>query len=247
MPDTANTAPSEPRLLAAMDATWPSAEQRELEGWRLHRGLGGGKRVSAAQAQRPGAEIAAAEAAMRDWDQPPLFRLTPGEAALDSELDARGYAFIDPVVLYIAPVAALKDDRDETARVIRADLPVAVMREVWAAGGIGPGRLAVMERAAGPRAYLMARKSDRCAGVAFTACDGNIAMIHAIEVSEHFRRQGAGRDLVIGAANWAAEQGAEWLGLAVTEANAGARALYRALGMSEAAHYHYRIIEGEAP
>ena len=43
------------------------------------------------------------------------------------------------------------------------------------------------------------------------------------------------------AADWARGQGADWLGLVVTEANGGARALYDSLGMVVAARYHYRV------
>ena len=44
-----------------------------------------------------------------------------------------------------------------------------------------------------------------------------------------------------GAASFAAEHGAHWLTLAVTEANAAARGLYEKLGMTLVGRYHYRI------
>lgn len=232
--------PSPEVLMAAVDATWPAAEWAERGGWRLARGMGGGKRVSAAVRLAPGAEIAEAEAGMRDWGQAPLFRLTPGEEDLDAALAARGFPVIDPVVLYAAPVARLVDDRDETARIIRCEMPIAAMREIWAAGGIGAGRLAVMARAAGPRCYILARTADRPAGVAFLAARGEVAMIHAVEVAPAFRRRGVGGEILRGAANLAAEWGCGWLALAVTEANAAARGLYEGLGMEVGARYHYR-------
>ncbi|MEO0994282.1 MAG: GNAT family N-acetyltransferase [Pseudomonadota bacterium] len=233
--------PGPERLLAAVDATWPPAEMMERDGWVLRRGAGGGKRVSAAS-RLPGAEpdVTAAVAGLAAWAQPPLFRLDPGDGALDTELAADGYALIDPVVLYAASVATLTDDRDETARIIRVSTPVAVAAEIWAAGGIGPGRLAVMERAEGPRVTLIARRDDRPLGVAFCALDGPVAMIHAVEVLADHRRRGLGAELLTGVANWAAAEGAETLALAVTEANTGARALYERAGMVPAGHYHYR-------
>jgi ribosomal protein S18 acetylase RimI-like enzyme len=42
------------------------------------------------------------------------------------------------------------------------------------------------------------------------------------------------------AARFALDQGAAWLALAVTEANAAARALYEAAGMETVARYGYR-------
>jgi GNAT superfamily N-acetyltransferase len=76
--------------------------------------------------------------------------------------------------------------------------------------------------------------------------DGDIAMLHAIEVSPRHRRQGVARAIIARAAAWAAGQGCGWLGLAVTTANEPARALYTALGMAEVGTYHYRILAPEA-
>ncbi len=235
-------APAALRLLAAVDATWPPAETLAEGGWVVRRGAGGGKRVSAASSALAGAlpDPAAAVAAMARWAQPPLFRLGEGEDALDGALSAAGYRLIDPVVIRGAPVGRLVTGDDETARLIRLSTALALAEEIWAAGGIGPGRLAVMARVEGPKTALLAREGDRPVGVAFVACDGDIAMIHAMEVLSAERRRGAGRRLVAGAANWAAEHGAAWLALAVTEANGPALALYDRLGMGPLTRYHYR-------
>lgn len=235
-------APDDRRLLAAMDATWPPAETAVLDGWRLRRGEGGGKRVSAASPEGVGGELAPPEAAMRAWGQPPLFRLTRRDSALDRDLARRGYALVDPVVLRAAPLETLADGRDETARVIRVSTPLALVDDLWAAGGIGPARRAVMARAAGPKIMLLTRLGDRPAGVAFVALDGDVAMLHAVEVLAGHRRSGAGEALTRGAASFAADYGARWLALAVTEDNGPARALYEKLGMAEAGRYHYRIL-----
>ncbi|WP_108257566.1 hypothetical protein [Mangrovicoccus ximenensis] len=61
--------------------------------------------------------------------------------------------------------------------------PLAIQEEIWALGGIGRDRLAVMARAAGPHVSLMARDGDTPAGTAFAAVHGDVAMIHAIEIS----------------------------------------------------------------
>jgi GNAT superfamily N-acetyltransferase len=66
-------------------------------------------------------------------------------------------------------------------------------------------------------------------------------MIHAVEVRPSLRRRGAGRQILAAAAQWAAEQGADRLALAVTQANSAARALYASLGMQPVGEYHYRI------
>lgn len=244
-------APDPDRLMAAVDATWPPAEVRQADGWTLRRGAGGGKRVSAASVADPEApvpDIDLANEVMRGWGQAPLYRLMPDGRSVEGELDAaleqRGYSIVDPVVVYLARAGELSDGRDETARVVRLSTRLALADEIWRAGGIGPARRAVMRRAAGPKTVMMARVADRAVGVAFVACDRDVAMIHAIEVLAGARRQGAGEVLLRGAASFAAEAGAHWLALAVTEANAAARALYQKLGMTEAGRYHYRCASG---
>jgi ribosomal protein S18 acetylase RimI-like enzyme len=231
-----------PALLAeVMEATWPAASVRRLGPFALREGAGGGQRVSAGSVEGAfsAGELAAAIAAM---DQP-LFVIYPGrsaeDAALDAALEARGFALHDPVVAYAAPVASLTGELPYLAGFPHWP-PLASACEVWAEGGIGPARVAVMERVAGPKTAVLARGGDRAAGAVFVACHGGVAMLHALEVRPAQRRQGAGGHLLRAAANWAAGQGAEVLSLVVTERNAAARALYARAGMAEVGRYHYR-------
>lgn len=228
-------------LAQVLEATWPAAARHAAGDWLVREGQGGGKRVSAATAEGPGAigDIAGMEAAQAALGQRPLVMIRPGEEALDAALAARGYGVVDPVVGYVAPVATLTADLPHLAAF---DIwpPLAIQCEIWAAGHIGPERLAVMDRAAGPKTALFARSNDRPAGAAFVAIHGDTAMLHALEVLPALRRQGAGRHLLVAAANWAAGQGAQTLSLVVTVANAGARTLYASLGMGVVGQYHYR-------
>lgn len=225
-------------FFAAMEATWPAAGQHRQGPFLLRDGAGGGQRVSAATAEGAWAEadLAAAEAAMAA----PLFLIRPGEAALDAALEARGYRRDDPVVAYAAPVEGLVSELPPLAAFAHWP-PLAVARTIWAEAGIGPGRVAVMERAGAAKAAILARMGDRPAGVAYVACVGGEAMIHAVEVRESFRRRGVGRYLMQAAAGFAAGQGARRLSLAVTERNLAARALYEGLGMAPVTNYHYRL------
>lgn len=243
---SATATPETAALLSALEATWPPAARWRSGAFMLRDGRGGGKRVSAASAEAPPAEgdITQAEREMRDLGQRPLFRLCEEAAAHDGRLDAelarRGYAVMDPTVLYCAPLARLLPEPLPVMRVFPIWPPLAIQRDIWAAGGIRPARQAVMARAPAPRCALMARQSDRVAGTAFIAAHGAVAMLHAIEVTPVLRRQGAAGNLLRGAAQWAGEQGAQWLALAVTRDNAPARALYAGLGMKAAGRYHYR-------
>ena len=224
-------------LAAALEATWPPARSWPLGPFTLRDGAGGGQRVAAASVTGAFTEpqLDAAIAAMPD----PLFVLYPGDAALDDALAARGYRLHDPVVAYAAPVAQLTGDLPFLTAFPHWP-PLEVARTVWAEGGLGPARLAVMERTTTPKAAILARAGDRPAGACFVACDGALALLHAVDVRSAYRRQGAARHLLRAAANWAAEQGAASLALFVTEKNTAARALYVSAGMTEVGRYHYR-------
>ena len=117
-----------------------------------------------------------------------------------------------------------------------------IARQLWADAGIGPGRLAVMARATGPKTVLLGRAGDRAAGVAFVAMGGKTAMLHALAVSPARRRQGSAYNILWAAAGWAQSEGAEQLAVVVTEANDAARRLYSSLGMTIVGQYHYRCV-----
>lgn len=223
-------------LFAAMEATWPAARDWRLGPLCLRDGAGGGKRVSAASLEGPfaAADLDAAEAAMAE----PLFLIRPGEEALDSALAARGYRVVDPVLAYAMPVAGVAPPERMTT--FPHWPPMEIARALWADAGIGAARLAVMERAAGPKCVILGRAQDRAAGVAFVACHGDIAMLHALEVVPALRRQGSAHNILRAAAAWALDHGAVTLALVVTEANAAARGLYASLGMKLVGQYHYR-------
>lgn len=224
--------PDAATLFHVMGATWPPAATRNASDWTLREGAGGGKRVAAATA---GPEA-------RVGDAPDLVQIRPWEADLAADLGRHGWRVVDETVLYLARTDDLTGPLRHASAYWSA-WRLAIMEEIWAAGGIGPGRLAVMERVAGAKAYLLCRTGDRAAAAGFVAVADCVAMVHAVEVLAPLRRHGAGRLTMRAAANWAARQGAAWTSLAVTSANAPARALYEGLGMEEVARYHYRMRE----
>ena len=230
------------RLVTLMEDTWPPAERIVSGPFLLRRGLGGGQRVSAASPLGPctEADLPQAEAAMHAMAQAPLFLLTPQDSALDAALAARGYAVKDPVVVYSAPLATLGPAPPEPMTTFPHWPPMAIAEALWAEGGIGAERGAIMARASGPKTAILGRTEDRASGVAFVAIAGDCAFLHALHVTPHLRRRGAALNILRAAAIWSGQNGAGRLCLAVTRANEPACALYLSLGMLEQEEYHYR-------
>ena len=229
-------------ILDAMEATWPPASTTNLGPWRLRDGKGGGKRVSATTLEGAFEEgaILFAEAAMQKRGEALLFQLGPDQSALDAALGARGYAIVDPVVIYAAKLADLPQTAPPDMTTFPHWPPLGIAVDLWAEGGIGPARLDVMQRAQGPKCAILARSGDRAAGVAFVALHGSVAMIHALEITPLLRRNGSARHIMQRAVQWARLNNAMDMGLAVTSANAPARALYASFGMQVVGQYHYR-------
>ncbi len=229
------------QLLTVMEATWGPASTTRLGPWTVRNGLGGGKRVSATTAEGDwqDADIAQAEAAMSALTQPALFLIREGDGLLDQALMARGYRIVDPVVAYAAPIASMAQPPDHMTTFPHWP-PMAIAADLWAEGGIGPARLAVMDRVQGPKTVILGRAQDRAAGTAFVAIHDNIAMLHALEVTPSQRRQGSAHNILRASALWAQQNGADTLSLVVTVANDPARRLYTSLGMQAVGQYHYR-------
>ncbi len=242
-------APTLPRLISTLDATWSPLAVQTIGPFKLRNGAGGGKRVSAATLEEPDAtdtEITQAIEGMRAFGQTPLFMLRPGQEAFDARLAAQGFEVIDPSVVLSAPAQKLADSMPEGLKCIPCETPLAAQREIWASDGIGPARIDVMGRSVSPKTYLLGRHADRMAATGFVSADEDVAMLHALVVPAHLRRLGIGRIMTCGAAKWAAHHGATTFTLITTQANDAARALYGSLGMKEVSSYHYRILPGSA-
>lgn len=233
-------------LYAVTEATWPPARCEAVGPVTIREGRGGGKRVSAATVAvsatgaLTGADLDRAEAAMRALGQGSLFQVREGDGALDAMLATRGYRVVDPVNLYVATVDAFTGERVPRVTTFTVWEPLEIMRDIWAEGGIGPARVAVMERVEGPKTGLFGRLKDQPAAAGFVAVHDGVAMVHALEVGARHRRAGMGRLMMVQAAHWAAAQGARYLAVICTQDNAGANGLYSAMGFARAGTYHYR-------
>lgn len=244
------THPADPSALYdAIEMTWPAADMRRDGAWMLRDGAGGGKRVSAATADAAvtPSDLAGLEAGMRALGQLPLVMVRAGQERLDAVLAGAGYALVDPVNMYAVAVKTLTVDRPPRLSAFDLWEPLAIQRDIWAAGGIGPSRIDVMARVAGPKTALFGRHDGRAAAAGFVAMHRTVAMVHALEVLAEHRRQGVGRNLTLHAAHWASGQGADTLAVLCTRANAGANALYTSMGFALVGEYHYRMAKEETP
>ena len=230
-----------------LEATWPAATRTKLGPFTLRDGQGGGSRVSAATLDGGGAglpsadQLAQAEAGMDALGQKRIFQIRPGQEAFDADLQARGYAARDETRLWSCPVGLLCDREIPRVTTFCVWQPLAIQREIWVEGGIGPARLAVMERVTGPKTAILGRREDKPAAAAFVALHEGRAMLHALEVRPAHRRHGMGEWMMRQAAIWARDHGASELCLLATTANRPANALYARLGMQQGDGYHYRV------
>ena len=237
--------PNAHTLYEVVEVTWPPAECRDHGPVKLRDGAGGGKRVSAATARLPvtAEELRCAESEMADMGQTPLFMIREGDAALDALLDDSGYQIIDPVNLYAGGIVELIAAPLASVTTFGIWEPLAVMRDIWAAGGISADRVAVMQRARCAKTTIFGRDSNRPAGAAYVGIHDDIAMVHALEILERHRGAGLGKQMMYRAAHWASDHGATHISAVCTQANSGANALYTSLGMALVGTYHYRIKE----
>lgn len=229
-------------LMEVVEATWPAARRFQEAPWVFRHSPGGGKRVTAASSDEKvsGADIDRAEARMEGMGQQVLFALAP-EHEFDPILAERGYIRVDETRLFHAPIVELTSHDVPAVTAFPLWPPLQIACDLWEEQGIGPDRVAVMERAKVPRTVILGRVNDRAGGAVYVAVYNGCTMIHALEVIPQQRRVGLGRSMVIAAAHWGAEQGATDFALLVTKKNEGANALYQSLGMRAMDGYHYRV------
>lgn len=233
---------------AAIRATWPPARTETVGPFLVSDGAGGGNRVSAAQLADPatdGGEVSAKDIAqVLDWQHSiggeSIFMVFGWQTALDDLLAAQGFTTRDATNILACPTAELAKPPPPVS-CFEIWPPLAVQEEIWADGGIGPARLAIMTRAKEPKTTLFGRINDKPAGTAFVALHERIAMLHALDVAALAQRQGLGRTMMGAAAAWARDHGSDVFSILVTQENAPAERLYASLGMQAVESYWYRV------
>lgn len=237
-------------LVPVLVETWPPIGSVEVGPFTIPDGGEGGNRVNAARLSDPKDtdatidQIIAVEAAMRRAGRKPLFSVCDHQVGLNARLDELCYLTRDATDALVMPCADLAATPPPVTTFAHW-APLAIQTEIWAAGGIGPARLAIMERATGPKTSILARIDDRPAGTAYVGIHDGTAMLHALEITTAARRRGLAGQIMRRAAAWALSQGAETLAVLVTRQNKGAQGLYASLGMKAVGSYAYREQSGE--
>lgn len=238
------------QLVPVLERSWPPARTYRNGPFIVMGPDDGGNRVTAARLASSDDEavssgdLDAAEAQMEEQGRKPLFMVLDNQTALSAALDARGYIARDHTIAMVIRAADLAATPPPvTAFSIWP--PLAIQTEIWEAGGVDAARRAVMERAVHcSKTSLFGRISDKPAGAAYIGLLHDTAMLHALEVAPAGRRKGMAAHMMRLAAQWAVENGAEWLSILVTQQNDAARGLYASLGMKPVGSYVYREKQG---
>lgn len=175
---------------------------------------------------------------------PVRFRSTPLDPpGLADHLAARGYEPRDETTILMVPVAAIAmaDPMAEARPAPDADW----MAVTATAEHQSPKRRQEKEGTAPlltvPGAWITLRDTGTAAAVASVVVAGRLAGYFDLAVRPDHRRRGLAARAVRAAADWAAQQGAEWLFCQVAVANTASIALNTALGLREAYHYTYWV------
>ncbi|MEM9853218.1 MAG: GNAT family N-acetyltransferase [Pseudomonadota bacterium] len=233
------------RLARAVWVTWPGEDSVETPAFTLRRSRDDSRRSRAASAHRDvsDAEIAQAAEMMAGWGQPAMFWVPSDAPALDAQLARLNYRSHDGAHYYLIEAASLAARPIPPVTTFEIWEPLAIMADIWAEQGTSRARQEVMARAKCPRVSIFGRVDARPAAAAYIGADGEVAMLHALVTLPQHRRKGLGGHVMAQAARWASRQGCRWLGLAVSEGNIAARALYASLGMVAVGSYAYRSRE----
>lgn len=243
-------------LARVASRAWRPLESERLGEWELRAAAGFTRRAnSVLPAGDPGLPLDEALAAVRRWygerGLPAYVQTATGaegtQEALCEELERRGWVREVTAELWTGALAPLADRAGGAGGA--EDAGVVLSREADAAWlaryrrkGVGEAALKVL--GGGPSVWF-ATVPGTAGGVpaAIGRCvvDGRWAGFAAVEVDPEQRRRGLATAVMAALARQALDEGASAAWLQVENDNAGARALYAALGFTaHHAYHHYR-------
>jgi ribosomal protein S18 acetylase RimI-like enzyme len=238
---------------------WPALQTRLLDGWVIRLAGGYTKRANSVNPTYPSfdgdlrAKVVQSESIYRARGLPPIFRLTsfgcpPG---LDELLAGRGYRHLDPTLVMTRSLT----DPLPVPRAV-GELRTLPLAE-WLAGYVAASddplprqqtHAAMLDQIGSGAVFgaLVVRDAPDPVAYGLAVVDGDLVGLFDIVTPAARRNRGYGGALVTGLVRHAADRGATTAYLQVTEANAAAQRLYRALGFSDAYRYWYRIAPPDA-
>jgi len=241
--------PSGSGLVETLLGGWRPLARIDVEGFALLRSRGITRRANSAVALDAPADPAGAvdriEQICALTGERPLFRVLPGHGpdALDDQLAARGYR-LGPVCDLLALPLTGAHTPDPAARTDVGPLPEDWFETLWR---LSPregehARETVRDILAGTPAVHVA-VSDTAVGRAALVDQGRrrTAVVNCVATDPAHRRRGLGRAVTQTLLASAAAAGAEQALLEVETDNPAALRLYRRLGFTRFAGYHYRI------
>jgi len=227
--------------------------QLVYDGWLVRLAPGKAKRARSVNAVYPsslavGEKIAYCERLYAERKLPALFRLTPFSqpAALDRELEARGYRRFDVTAVEAAPIREPGNDSAGVEPMALADWVGAVASLRGSPEAHRAGHLARLDGMPLEKRSVALRCDGAVVATGLAIVEGDCAGLFDIVTHEAHRRRGYARRIVEGLLRAAWELGARHAYLQVQQENSGARKLYSQFGFEEKYLYWYRGREGEA-
>lgn len=240
------------RLEELAFAGWPALETHDVAGWRLRFSGGYTKRANSINAlgqnaQVDGGTLDALEAAYRERDQRPAWRLTPlAPPAMADLLARRGHQPIERSLLQVCP---LQPGFAASPEVSIQPVPAAAWTEAFCT--YSPVRLEhrhtmrrMLASIAAPAGFAFVEEAGQPMAVAIGAVQGDHMGLFDVLVMPHARRRGLARKVTESLYAWAWSHGARFAYLQVVATNQAAMPLYAAQGFRTVYDYEYFVPAG---
>jgi N-acetylglutamate synthase len=237
------------RLEELAFAGWPALESRDLAGWRLRFSGGYTKRANsinalARDAQVDGRTLDSLEAAYRERQQPPVWRLTPlAPPATVDLLAGRGYRPIERSLLQVCRLDPAFAASPEVA--IQPEPTAAWIDAFCTYSPVRPQHRDTMRRMlasiAAPVGFAFVEAAGQPMAMAIGAVQGDHTGLFDVLVMPHARRRGLARKVTESLYAWAWRHGARFAYLQVVATNAAAMPLYAAQGFRTVYDYEYFV------
>ena len=228
---------------------WPALETQDRAGWRLRFAGGYTKRANSINALGPDAQadlstLQSLEAAYRERNQAPVWRLSPlAPPSMGDILSARGYRTIERSLLQVCPLHAGFAAAPEVR--IHARPTPAWIEAFCTHSPVRPEHRDVMRRMlaaiAAPAGFAFVEAEGRPMAMAIGAVQGDHMGLFDVLVMPEARRRGLARKITESLYAWAWGHGARFAYLQVVATNQAAMPLYAGQGFRTVYGYEYRV------